>query len=350
MGRTVDLNARRVRAAALVACKRTLSRWPPAMVAALLVNNGAWLVRLRLGLIETEMGATHAKLAVEDSVRYAESVLAGYKERGQVDAFHGRVAEVGPGDSAGVALLLRHDGATQVDLVDRFRRKPIDAGGTLLEALDRRHGLAALRCGDQWSNDAVSAVDWKVGQPAETYFRHCPPETYDFIVSWAVMEHLYDPIGAVRDMVRCLRPGGRMLHTIDLTDHDLFSSRGEELAWLRYPRWLWRLMTSHSGHPNRVLAHQYRRELDELVHEGKITYNLLVTLMVGVGRISPWREFDDIPVPERDVGMARADSVRPGLSQEFREAAAADLAIRGLFLLVHKPAGAASDGQHAQSL
>jgi SAM-dependent methyltransferase len=339
--RKTALNARRARAAALVACKRTLSRRPPAMVAALLVNNEMWRVRLRVGLIETEVGATHAKIAVEDSVRYAEGVLAGYKEHGGVDAFYGRVAEVGPGDSAAVAALLRNDGAAQVDLVDRFRRKPIDEGRALLDALDQRHGLEALRCGDRWSNDSVSAVDWQVGQSAEGYFRQCPPETYDFIVSWAVMEHLYDPIDAMRDMVRCLRPGGRMLHTIDLTDHDLFSLRGEELAWLRYPSWLWRLMTSHSGHPNRVLAHQYRRELDDLVREGKIDYTLLVTLMVGIGRISPWRPFDDIPVPERDAGLAQVDSVRLGFCQDFREVPAADLAIQGLFLLVQRRAGTA---------
>lgn len=306
------------------------------LIASLLSYNLLWRLRLRLGLIATEIGSTHATLSTEQSVHYVESVFNGYKELGKVPQFHGRVAEVGPGDSAGVAVLVRHDGAEMVDLVDRYRKKTADDGRAVLEALDQKYDLSHLRQAPSLTNDSIAGVAWKAGQAAEAYFRSCPPDTYDFILSWAVMEHLYDPLSALRDMVRCLRSGGIMLHTIDFQDHNLFRTTNDELAWLRYPDRLWRRMTSHTGHPNRVLLHRYSRALHDLSHDQLKDYSILVTQLVEVGKVRPWRPIADLPPSDAASAESYVEARRQRFADEFQQVPAGELAVLGISLRAEK--------------
>jgi len=182
-----------------------------------------WGIRLQGGHIETDSGATHAELSDEDSVRYIEEVFTDYKRYGNLERLNGIAAEIGPGDNVGVAMLMRQDGCHQVDLVDRYesRRDP-QHQDRIYDALSKKLGLEWLKPGQSWNDREISGIVPRIGQSAEQYFKKCAENRgaiYDLIVSRSVLEHLYDPLDALDQMISCLKPGGCMLHKIDLRDH-----------------------------------------------------------------------------------------------------------------------------------
>src|SRR5215469_3770214 len=61
----------------------------------------------------TRSGARHAQWSVDEAIGHIKSVFSMYKSAAQVEKFHGRVAEVGPGDSCGVGLMFLADGCEQ---------------------------------------------------------------------------------------------------------------------------------------------------------------------------------------------------------------------------------------------
>lgn len=66
------------------------------------------------------------------------------------------------------------------------------------------------------------------------------------------MEHLFDPVAALDGMLEALRPGGTLVHRIDLRVHGMF--RGQHpLTFLTLPDAIYTRMTRNSGRPNRVL-------------------------------------------------------------------------------------------------
>jgi SAM-dependent methyltransferase len=309
------------------------------LVAAYLANNARWRVRHALGRLDTPLGSTHARLSVEESVQYVESVIADYRTYGGLSEGTGRAAELGPGDSAGVALLLRGLGYVQVDLVDRFAstRDPQHQAAVYRE-LALRHHLDNLRNGADWREDALLGVSWHIGEPAETFFRRArlAGNTYDAVVSRAVLQYLYDPLGCLADMVRCLAPGGVSAHKIDLRDHGLLTPYHHELSWLEIPSPVYRQMVSHSGGVNRVMLHRYRSRLDEIGREIPIRARLFVTHLLGVGRIEPHLSLEDIDPSLVAAAVAEVQRRRPRLAREFRDVSPQDLAVTGVFLSVQR--------------
>jgi SAM-dependent methyltransferase len=315
---------------------RLLERWPRLKALAFVAENAFWLVRLRLGLVRTKWG-THRAIALDESVAYIERVFADYLRYGE-QHFHGKVAELGPGDSAGVALLIRKDGGEQVDLIDRFQNYVDEVQqGRIYAALSKRHSLEAFRLGSDWHRLRLRGVTWVFGTSAEKFMAACPADTYDFIVSRAVLEHLAKPLSTLRQMSRSLRPGGLLLHEVDLRDHEHFSRSHDELTWLGFPSWLWRCMTSHSGRPNRVLAHRYRGVLEELRRTDGIQFELFVKSLVGGQEIDPGVPFDAIPTDLRQRAISFVESQRRQFAREFQDVDAADLAVTTVFIVVRKP-------------
>lgn len=320
---------------------RIVNLTPSLKAAALVADDLLRGARLRLGRIDSDCGALHATLDAVESVRYIEEVVADYERYGAVSRFRGVAAEVGPGDSAGVAMLLRGEGCDEVHLVDRYasHRDP-EHHRVVYDALATRHRLEHLRRGSTWDERALAGIEWKVGHPAERYFADAARAghpRYDLIVSRAVMEHLYDPLGAMADMVRCLRPGGRMLHKVDLRDHGMFSEHHDELTFLSTPALVHRLMTRSSGRPNRVLAHRYRETLERLRRAEGIRYRMLVTALVGGVPIEPHRAYGEIDPDLREEAERRVAARRHTLAHELRAAPDADLATAGVFLVVERP-------------
>lgn len=235
--------------------RKLINRWPLLKAARFVVNDLKQSFRLTSGQIESDSGATHSTLSEEESVRYIEEVFNDYKQVGFIDKFHGVAAELGPGDNAGVALLMRHDGCEQIDLIDRyFSIRNVEQQSRIYESLAQRYVIDAFRLKESWDDQALAGITWKIGQSAEVYFGKCTQnldKIYDFIVSRAVLEHLYNPLDALQHMVACLKPGGKMLHKIDFRDHGMFTPTHHELTFLQIPSPIYRLMVRNSGRPNR---------------------------------------------------------------------------------------------------
>ena len=310
-----------------------MNGWLAVRAAKLVARDLRWGMRLRRGRLVTELGRAREALPVERSVRYIEQVFEDYKNYGGGEAFRGRAAEIGPGDTAGVALLMRWDGCNEVDLIDRYdNRSSLSHQAAVYRSLAERHGQDSSTL----DNGVAPQTTWHIGEPAELFFQHCRAQSYDVIVSRAAMQHLYDPLHALGEMVRCLRPGGQLLHKIDLRDLGLFSTNHHELTWLRFPDPMWRRMTVNSGRPNRVLVHSYRLTLEPLREKGLLDYRLLVTQLVAVGDITPHRPYDEIDRATRQRAEAFVASKRREFARPFREVATEDLAIAGVFLVAEK--------------
>lgn len=328
--------------AVVVEVKRWLTRWPAVKAGAYVFDDAMWALRSRLGPLQSDSGSTHLVRTAEESVAYIEEVFADYKRYGGVDRFAGTVAEVGPGDTAGVAVLMRVDGCERVDLVDRFRsRRSREQQHEIYRALAGRHDLTALDAPPSWDDEAFAGVHWRVGSSAEEFFAACAARgeaEYDTIVSRAVFEHLYDPLSALRSMAASLKPGGRMIHKIDFRDHGMFTPVHPELTFLRFPGAMHRRMTRHSGRPNRVLFASYRRAAEELRRSYGLVTTLLVTSLAGVGEVVPHRPFAELAEAEAAAAVRFVDAHRHRFAREFDSVASADLAVTGVFLVAVRPA------------
>jgi len=282
-----------------------------------------WRARRRLasGRIETRSGRRHAELDLDASLAYVEGVVDDYLGYAGRDRFAGRLAEIGPGDSLAVTVLTLARGAREAHTVDRYRTIRDPARETaILEGLRARYGCAAT---------LAERIHEHAGSPAETFFTRTDL-AFDWIVSRAVLEHLYDPIAALDAMATRLAPGGVMVHRIDLRDHGMFE--GHPLTFLTVPDRLYRAMTVGSGRPNRVLAPEYTAWLRRAGMNGGVR----VTRLAGVaGTVGPAR-WDALDAAARREALATVATIRPRLAPRFRALPDEDLAVAGIVLVAER--------------
>jgi len=287
------------------------------------------------GNIETDSGTAHLGRSIESSLAYIEEVFGDYKRYSGVGRFSGRVAEVGPGDNCGVGLLFLADGCTSVDLVDRFYSKRDAAQhAAIYRALIERapERFAFLRDADLKDETTFTGLTRHYGEraAAETFF--VEPGRYRFIVSRAVLEHVYDPKLAIERMVAALERDGMLLHKVDFRDHGMFTETMHELKFLEVPDVLYPRMTRETGRPNRVLIDTYRRALAEAAPD----HELLVTRLAGVGDIDPHLPYDRIDAGLRKTAVDYVRSVRSRFAKSLRAISDEDLSVAGIFLVARK--------------
>jgi SAM-dependent methyltransferase len=325
--------------------KNLISPYPLLTSSVLLVDDLLCGIKLAFGTAESDSGASHATFSQTDStdsVRYIETTFADYKHYGEVDRFHGVAAEIGPGDNAGVALLMRLDGCEHVDLIDRFlTRRNAEQQSKIYQGLADRYDLKPFCTQDDWDDRTFNEINWQIGEASEVYFQNRVQNSgtvYDFIVSRAVLEHLYDPLAALERMVACLNPGGKLLHKIDFRDHGMFSLAHHELTFLEVSSPMYRLMVRNAGRPNRILIHRYRDLLEQMKSNGSIdNYSLLVTSLANIAdEIVPHQMFADIDPEKRQQALAFVAAHRHKFAKEFEGVSSEDLAVTGCFLIVNK--------------
>jgi SAM-dependent methyltransferase len=201
------------------------------------------------------------------------------------NAIHGkRILEIGPGDNIGVALKLIASGASQVVCVDRF----IPLQDSEFHRALYRSLRDPLTDGEKWNYDAaIRITDSLQVNPARIQHLYgvdfaeaattLGPQSFDWIVSNAVVQEIYDPDRAFRAMDRLLSPGGCMIHKIDLGDYGMFSNHGfHPLEFLTVPNLVYRFMTESSGQPNRRLVNYYRNKIKELGYTGNVQITSIV--------------------------------------------------------------------------
>ena len=289
--------------------------------------------RLARGRLSTRSGTRHATLSLDESLGYIDRVYRDYLAYGGIEGFCGCVAEIGPGDNFGVALRMLGAGAEHVHTIDRFRPVRDNVREALVyRALAERHGFGGLLTDAGDGRLGIRGLTAHSGAPAETFFRSSG-HRFDYIVSRAVLEHLYDPFAALDDMAAALAPGGRLIHRIDFRDHGMFAGH-HPLTFLTIPDTFYRAMTRGSGRPNRLLLPEWRDWLERSPLAG----SLRITRLVGVeGEMAP-AEWDDIDPAARRTALATVRAIRPRLAPNLTPFTDRDLAVSGCVLVAKRPA------------
>ncbi len=289
-------------------------------------------------------GSTHLNLTVSQSVDYVNEVYRDYLAYAGLspDDLRGkRVLEVGPGDNLGVALRFLAAGAARVVCIDKFfsNRNP-EQQREIYRAL-----RAQLPCEERARYDESIETGGSVrvnpekllyihGTAVEEARRSLSGDVFDFVVSRAVIEHLYDTDAAFSVMDSLLAPGGYMIHKIDLGDHGMFTRGGHHpLTFLTIPDMLYSLMTKHSGSPNRRTVGYYHHKMRELGYDAKV----LITRIIGSDdEIVPHEETAEVMGKHSSQAVPLVSAIRPRLQPAFRRMADEELAVTGIFLTGRK--------------
>lgn len=226
-----------------------------------------------------------------------------------------RLLEYGPGDLPGVALLMVAHGAEAVICVDRFplmqlSEKNLAVINDLLSGLGtverQRAESCFLRAGDPVSSFNPNRIRYRIAPSGLSGLR----DEIDLVLSRAVLEHVNDLPATFADMHAAMKRDAIAIHQVDLKSHGLHQAN--PLDFLTWPDYLWRLMYSHKGVPNRLRVDAYRAILAQT---GFDVISLEPTLLA-------------------DLADMRA--VRSALAAPFRHVSDEDLRWMGFWLVCGK--------------
>ena len=242
----------------------------------------------------------------------------GVKEHARADFLRGkRILEYGPGDVPGVAILMIAHGAEQVVCVDRFQlvrmsEKNVRIVKKMLDRLPQPLRNRAEACFKQVAHPESGFNAQYINYLVRPSGLSGLANSVDLVISRAVLEHVNDLQASFQDMYAALKPGGTAIHLVDLKSHGLH--RSNPLDFLSWSPWLWSLMYSAKGVPNRLRVNTYRQ----------------VVAQSGLQLISLIPTVSALPT---DVC-----AVRPSLAKPFRTLTDEDLSCLGFWLVCRKPA------------
>jgi SAM-dependent methyltransferase len=183
---------------------------------------------------------------------------------GKIDLKDKVVLEIGPGNSLAIGLLFLGYGAKKVFLVDRFKHLFWDEHDIVyhkkvleqIKEKDFHFSSVASEAIVSMTNHSIdldnNKLEYRFGDAANLPLDNC---SVDMVFSNAVLEHVHDVRKAISEMGRVTKPDGFGIHEIDLRDHFF---QATPLRLLRYPDWLWNLMTwNRPGYTNRFLLTDY---------------------------------------------------------------------------------------------
>jgi len=207
--------------------------------------------------------------------RYAYWPLHGIlRMLGDVKNLH--IVEIGPGDHLASGLALLAGGAATYTAIDRF---PGDYSGQAAKAwyqgvkgswsrffpnLPWPDYLDPARFPEAYPNRVravplpVETIDGGILND-KTY-----PRQYDVVCSLAVGEHVSDITSFASIHTNLLSSSGMGMHRVDFSPHN-WDIYPDPFTFLRFPDWLWKLMGSNRGIPNRYRFHEF---LDAFAHAG----------------------------------------------------------------------------------
>lgn len=174
--------------------------------------------------------------------------------------------EYGPGDMPGMALILYAKGANKVYCVDRFPLLSFSAFNSealqaIIDKLSADEQQRAKNCFNEFGNpssglkpECIEYITHKKGLSQLN-------QEIDLTYSRAVLEHVNSLSETFQDMYRALKPSGIAVHKVDLKSHGLH--RENQLDFLTWPDYLWKIMYSNKGVPNRYRIDEYRKVINQ---------------------------------------------------------------------------------------
>jgi SAM-dependent methyltransferase len=284
-------------------------------------------------------------LSTQQSVSYINRVFEDYLNYGGIDlpALQGRrMLEIGPGDNLGVALRLYAAGASHVVCLDKFfaKRDPETQAKiywSLRDGLSDAERIRYDQAIDLSGGISINekAVRYVYGIAAEKADRFLEPESFDLIVSRAVLWEIYDTEGALRTLDRLLCPGGRMIHKIACADWMFRQDGYHPLEFLTIPEPIYKMIARDSGKSNRRTIDYYRRAMQRFGYDAELQITRVVG---GEGEEFPPHTtclVKDVHYTEDTIQLIRG--IRPRLLPRFRELCDEDLMVEGMFLVAAKP-------------
>lgn len=331
--------------------KGVLKKSKNAIIVRKIYEDWALKRRFNAGNPESLHGSTHSTIitSVEQSVNYILTQFEDYLQYSglAVEDLQGKtIFELGFGDNVGVALKFIAVGARRVVCLDKFYSKR-DMGHQLEIYQALRDGLndeekkrfdsaITLSSTIELSADKVRCI-YGVDVEDATELHQ---EEYDLVVSRGAIQDIYEPDAAFRAMDQILKPGGLMLHKIDLSDQGMFRENGmNPLTFLTIPESVYKLMALNSGKPNRKLTSYYRDIMTKLGYDTTI----LITDIIGVGDVGkgdlhPHKAAIKMDEDYSESTLELIKEIRSKLQPRYRELPDLELMVDGIFLIARKPA------------
>jgi len=297
----------------------------------------------RAGDVNSRGGSTHSRFTLEQSLQYIDRVFEEYFSFGNLqpkDVQGFQVLEAGPGDNFGVALRFLTAGTAKVTCIDKFYAERDEAHqAKIYRAL--RHRLPAGEAAEfdrivRWKNGIAhfdeSRLHYLYGVGLEDAADRFPQGSFDLIISRAVLTEIPEAERSFEVMSQMLKPGGRMLHKIDLSDYDTLSGPGySALEFLTVRAPIWKSMASHAGRPNRCRVGFYRNILQKLGFESRLHIVQLAghRQSSGPGRL----QVGPISAELRE----ELQQIRPRLAASFRNLSDEELLIADIFMEAWRP-------------
>lgn len=175
-----------------------------------------------------------------------------------IDIREKSVLELGPGNSYALAFGFLIHGARKYTMVDKFPR--------MFESDYQRRFLAReIEFFERvYDRDLSDVVDNCVVNKEKVVFfengadrlKDIDDGSIDILLSNSVLEHVKNIDSAIDEMKRVIRPGGVMVHFVDLRDHYNFNN---PLLFLKYSDRAWNTLLTKEGYSytNRWRADEY---------------------------------------------------------------------------------------------
>jgi SAM-dependent methyltransferase len=314
-----------------------------AIIASKLYTNWRMRRSRARGSIEGVMGSTHSRKTIDESLAYIElqyDDYCRYADLSQANISGKRIIELGCGDNVGVALKFLSDGAAQVVCIDKFysvreaekeRSIYVELRKTLSSAQQKLFdGAVELSSPLKLNEEKLKCV---YGIELNEFVDETTAESFDIILSRAVIEEIYEPWSLFLAADKLLKPGGLMAHKIDLSDYGMFTNGGmNPLTFLTIPEWLYRRMASESAIPNRKMLSYYRELVGRLGYDAQ----LLVSSFIGSREIVPHKSRLEPGVDYGPSELALIEEIRHKLQSPFTNMPDEELVVSGIFLVARE--------------
>lgn len=326
--------------------KRVARGSKSAIVAYKIFDN--WRIKRKLaeGQVQTSHGSTHLNMSTAESLSYIDKQFQDYMHYGCLTESQlkgKKLLELGCGDNLGLALRFVAAGVECAICVDKFwsKRDAIQQRKIYLALRNSLNEEQRCRFDEAISlENGIELRPHKLQMLCGTSLQHAaselnaPDRRFDFVISRAVLEEIWDTDSAFREMDDVLAPGGYSLHKIDLSDYGIFSGAGmNPLTFLTIQDPLYRMMATHSGIPNRKLIDYYRSQMQKLGYQARI----LITGVIGKGELVPHKELLVEGDDYSESTLKMIERVRPHLTKTYRSSSNDSLLVSGIFLVGRKP-------------